>query len=271
MPEQNPLQFVGLSRLQVEGSGMKQNIPPVIAQLLFIAFDAVSAQAALCKAKAQMRRLPAHAQPHNIAHIAAAPDKMCIRDRLTIDHMDEEKRKNDQISFCLLYTSKRPVIGMVEMGSDPFRRYMKNKYLHALFASGSSPVMLADTADQEALRRDFASCDGLLLPGGADISPSLYGENAHTKCGKPNATRDLSEPFLLALALEQGKPVLGICRGCQLLNVALGGSLWQDISEMEDPHPGHMAFLRRARHVHNAVSYTHLDVYKRQADICPPE
>ena len=148
---------------------------------------------------------------------------------------------------------KRPVIGMVEMGSDPFRRYMKNKYLHALFASGSSPVMLADTADQEALRRDFASCDGLLLPGGADISPSLYGENAHTKCGKPNATRDLSEPFLLALALEQGKPVLGICRGCQLLNVALGGSLWQDISEMEDPHPGHMAFLRRARHVHNVT------------------
>ena len=149
--------------------------------------------------------------------------------------------------------SQSPVIGMVEMGRDPFRRYMKNKYLRALSAFGARPVLLPDTSDKEALSKAFASCDGLLLPGGADISPSLYGENVHPKCGSQSETRDLSEPFLLKLALEQGKPVLGICRGCQLLNVALGGRLWQDISEMEGAHHGHMAFLRRARHVHNVT------------------
>ena len=106
--------------------------------------------------------------------------------------------------------SQSPVIGMVEMGCDPFRRYMKNKYLRALSAFGARPVMLPDTSDKEALSKAFASCDGLLLPGGADISPSLYGENVHPKCGSQSETRDLSEPFLLSLALEQGKPVLGI-------------------------------------------------------------
>lgn len=148
---------------------------------------------------------------------------------------------------------KLPVVGMVEMGNDPFRRYMKNKYLKALTDSGAVPMMLPDTCEEAALRQAFEGCDGLLLPGGADINPALYGERPHAKCGKPNETRDIAEPFLLKLAMESGRPVLGICRGCQMINVALGGSLWQDIGEMEGKHPGHMAFLRRARHVHTVT------------------
>lgn len=148
---------------------------------------------------------------------------------------------------------EQPLIGMVEMGSGLFRRYMKSKYINALSSCGAQPVLLPDSCEEDALRNAFASCNGLLLPGGADINPSLYGETPHAKCGSPNAVRDTAEPYLLKLALEQGKPVLGICRGCQMLNVALGGSLWQDIGEMDGKHSEHMSFLRRGRHVHTVT------------------
>lgn len=81
--------------------------------------------------------------------------------------------------------------------------------------------------------RDYAlHLDGLVLQGGADVSPSAYGESVLHPDWAGDPVRDAYEMELLQAFLDLGKPVLAICRGCQLLNVALGGSLYQDIASM---------------------------------------
>lgn len=86
----------------------------------------------------------------------------------------------------------------------------------------------------------------LLLPGGDDIDPSRYGQSRHEKCGKSSALRDEAEWKLLDAFLPTGKPIFGICRGCQFLNVYLGGTLHQHIE-------GHSDFKSRARGCHNVT------------------
>ena len=81
-------------------------------------------------------------------------------------------------------------------------------------------------------------CDGFLFTGGPDINPFLFGEDTHLKCGNISAARDHLEFRLLSAAMDAGKPIFGICRGVQVLNVGLGGSLYQDIpSQTEREFP----------------------------------
>ena len=94
----------------------------------------------------------------------------------------------------------------------------------------------------------FELCDGLLLTGGQDIDPKLYGEQPIPACGKPCHTRDALEDALLSMALSTEKPVLGICRGIQLMNVALGGTLWQDIPSQVQGAAGHETGASGATH-----------------------
>jgi putative glutamine amidotransferase len=95
--------------------------------------------------------------------------------------------------------------------------------------------------------------DGLLLSGGEDVEPSLYGQPRSSKCGDPNLSRDRTEIALIESAREMRIPILAICRGVQVLNVALGGTLIQDIpSEIPNALP-HNEKDDRARRVH-AVS-----------------
>ncbi|MFH7423211.1 gamma-glutamyl-gamma-aminobutyrate hydrolase family protein, partial [Pseudomonas syringae pv. tagetis] len=75
--------------------------------------------------------------------------------------------------------------------------------------------------------------DGLILSGGQDVNPLLYGEEPTTKTGSPFLARDQSEQLLLKHVIDQGKPVLAICRGLQILNVAYGGTLYQDMSDIK--------------------------------------
>jgi len=87
--------------------------------------------------------------------------------------------------------------------------------------------------------------DGLLLAGGEDVDPACYGEPRHEKCGPVSPDRDKAELTLTRWAMDDGKPLLAICRGIQVLNVALGGSLYQDIqaqargADKHDWHPGY--------------------------------
>ncbi len=82
--------------------------------------------------------------------------------------------------------------------------------------------------DEQAMDA-MSRADGLFLIGGEDINPALYGEEKMDVCGGISEDRDLSEMALVKAALAQKKPIIGVCRGCQFLNVALGGTLWQDI------------------------------------------
>lgn len=90
--------------------------------------------------------------------------------------------------------------------------------------------------------QDALTCDGLLLPGGGDMDPKFYGQARIPACGEPNLLRDAAEPLLLRAFLAADKPVLGICRGIQVMNAVLGGDLYQDIKPFEHlPHNGHWA------------------------------
>ncbi len=125
---------------------------------------------------------------------------------------------------------KRPLIGAVPLWDhDKQSLWMLPGYFDGLLAAGAVPVMLPLTADPAALERLADLCDGFLLTGGQDVQPAVYGEEQLPLTGEVCRARDAMEAGLLALALRADKPVLGICRGIQFLNAALGGTLYQDL------------------------------------------
>ena len=108
-------------------------------------------------------------------------------------------------------------------------------YLSAVIAAGGIPVLLPLGMDEACLFQALDMADGLLLAGGVDVAPALFGEEPHPKLGEVDAERDAAELALARRALEIGMPLLAICRGIQVLNVAAGGTLYQDIpSELPD-------------------------------------
>ena len=124
----------------------------------------------------------------------------------------------------------KPIIAIVSLYDEKLESYwMLPGYAQGLEAAGAVPVILPLTTDQEALERYAQTFDGFLFPGGHDLDPALYGQNPTDQCGTVCRQRDSMERKLFPLALETGKPLLGICRGIQLFNVMLGGSLYQDI------------------------------------------
>jgi putative glutamine amidotransferase len=103
-------------------------------------------------------------------------------------------------------------------------------YPRAVEAAGGIPQLIHLTGDAEVLRALYERVDGLLLPGGDDIDPARYGETPHPLLGQTSRLHDEVDLTLFAWARADKKPVLGICRGLQLVNVALGGTLYQDIT-----------------------------------------
>ena len=123
-----------------------------------------------------------------------------------------------------------PLIG-ITAGNDPSHPdfyVLRWDYVRSVELNGGVPVVLAPSG--AALHPALLSrLDGLMLTGGLDIQPSLYGQGAHPAVTKTSAERDEFELKLLRVALEADLPVLAICRGQQVLNVALGGTLIQDL------------------------------------------
>ncbi len=102
-------------------------------------------------------------------------------------------------------------------------------YMSVLEAVGLAPVLLTPAHTPEARRALLDACAGLVLTGGEDVDPRRYGEDPIAQLGDVLPERDEAEAAALALALERELPVLGICRGCQVLNVYYGGTLFQDL------------------------------------------
>jgi putative glutamine amidotransferase len=109
---------------------------------------------------------------------------------------------------------------------------MSQRYILTLTAAGALPWMIPLVgSDEDTLRGIYAELDGVFLPGGADIDPASYGREPHPLCDKTDPARDAVELALARWALADDKPVLGVCRGLQLMNVAAGGTLYEDIAE----------------------------------------
>jgi putative glutamine amidotransferase len=102
-------------------------------------------------------------------------------------------------------------------------------YVEGVAGAGGAPVVLPPAGDERAAEAVIQSLDGLLLSGGSDLDPGYYGEEPVPELGVTLPERDAFEMALVGMALRRGMPVFGICRGMQVLNVALGGTLYQDL------------------------------------------
>lgn len=123
----------------------------------------------------------------------------------------------------------KPVIGIFgEIGEDLVCR-LKYLYAKAIEKAGGLPILLPYLEDEGTLDAFLSLCDGFLFSGGADIAPERYGAVRSPACGESFRFRDDLEFRALPLALRTQKPILAICRGTQLINAFLGGTLYQDL------------------------------------------
>jgi putative glutamine amidotransferase len=127
----------------------------------------------------------------------------------------------------------KPIIGISSMNDRTADGSvivgMRPSYVRAIVAAGGAPMLVPLTNDLEAVRALYERCDGILLPGGEDVDPAEYGEEPHPQLGEVDRQRDLVELNLARWCRADQKPLFGICRGIQVINVAFGGSLYQDI------------------------------------------
>ena len=144
---------------------------------------------------------------------------------------------------------KKPLIGItgnifIDAHDNMFpgihRAYTNNDYVKAIEKAGGIPIILPLILNEEDVEAQVEAMDGILLTGGYDVHPQFYGEEPMEKLGFVLQERDKHEIELIKSAMEMKKPIFGICRGIQILNVALGGSLYQDISYIDGSNIKHM-------------------------------
>lgn len=122
----------------------------------------------------------------------------------------------------------KPIIGISVNYKDGTSR-IADAYVQAVVLAGGTPLLVPVTDDEQTLAAAVRQLDGLVLSGGADIDPKYFGEEVMPECGAIDATRDTYDLRLIDYARRYQTPILGICRGMQILNVQMGGTLYQDI------------------------------------------
>ena len=162
------------------------------------------------------------------------------------------------------HETRRPIIGCTcsrKMTNDTPPAEFKGlptSYIDALVAAGGIPLLIPDGLSEADLEMVFSRIDGLLVPGGGDVDPSCYGEDMrHDSLRGINPSLDQLEFFMVRKAIAQQKPMLAICRGHQVFNVALGGTLWQDVSSQKGGETDHDLFRKYPRqHLAHEVTVT---------------
>src|SRR5690606_25698442 len=125
----------------------------------------------------------------------------------------------------------KPIIGLtasLELGRDAYDIELADS--EAILAADGLPIMLPHLMDEADIDEIAEHIDGLFLAGGYDIDPTLFGEEPHPNLGVIIPSRDAFELALTKKVLELKKPILGVCRGAQILNIAVGGDMYQDIT-----------------------------------------
>ena len=146
-----------------------------------------------------------------------------------------------------------PLIGVstsISVGKEPERAYVNTAYLRAIQDAGGIPVLLPPQLDAQALGALWERLDGLILTGGGDIDPGHFAEPRHATTDEVSPARDALEVSLVRKALDDDVPLFAICRGLQVVNVALGGSLYQDIKDQTGSPIEHSQRDRRDQPTH---------------------
>lgn len=161
---------------------------------------------------------------------------------------------------------KNPVIGITSAYVF-HNKFMQGSYVHhdyqkSIAANGGLPIILP-FVNEELVAEMVAQCDAILLSGGEDVDPYFYGQDPNQKLGSTIPLRDKVELKVIECALERNIPILAICRGIQILNVALGGTLIQDIPTQRKDSIQHSQVVDRSWDTH----WVHIEKESKLASI----
>ena len=137
---------------------------------------------------------------------------------------------------------QKPLVGISDNYGEEGWHNLKTEYVSALADAGALPVIVPFSLDADVLAATLSRLDALVLSGGGDLAPETFGGDFSPYAHKPNLPRDHYDIMLYRLALAQRLPVLGICRGLQVINVACGGDIYQDL-----PHEVNPAMTRHSQ------------------------
>ena len=138
-----------------------------------------------------------------------------------------------------------PVIGITSFRYENFEA-VNSEYSEAIVGAGATAFIVPYVHSEKEAAAIIDNLDGIVFIGGTDVPPGWYGEEILNETVQLDSLRDRSDSLLARAALASGKPVLGICRGSQLLNVMLGGTMYQDIPVQVPGGAAHTALLKAA-------------------------
>jgi putative glutamine amidotransferase len=145
---------------------------------------------------------------------------------------------------------KKPIIGVTAHVELDYKHSLASDYVKAIITANGLPVILPIWLDQD-VQQLVEMLDGIVITGGGDIDPTIFGEEPHPQLGTISPGRDSFEMALIQAFLKKNKPILGICRGMQILNLTIGGDMFQDIySQSEQPLLQHSQKANRTHRAH---------------------
>lgn len=140
----------------------------------------------------------------------------------------------------------KPIIGILANLTDlereaslSERAFVSNAYINAVIKAGGVPMIIPVNTQEEVIKKQIELIDGLILSGGVDVNPVLYNEEPSTEIEYYHPDIDKFDLIAIDIAIKLNKPILGICRGAQILNVSQGGSLYQDTTHIEGNYIKH--------------------------------
>ncbi|GKV56686.1 gamma-glutamyl-gamma-aminobutyrate hydrolase [Sporosarcina sp. NCCP-2222] len=158
----------------------------------------------------------------------------------------------------------KPLIGITTDLTEGPKQFLHDAYIRAIIQAGGVPLLVPAGVGQD-VKRIEESLDGLVLSGGDDVDPYLFGEEPHPQIGKVTPERDEMEMALARQFLSADKPILGICRGMQLLNIVCGGTVYQDLTAQHvEPLIQHKQQAAKS-HASHAVTLTKDSILHRLA------
>ena len=149
------------------------------------------------------------------------------------------------------------IVGNTLVSNTPLgemeRAYVNSTYVKGVLRAGGVPLVIPCFGDLDVIKRQAEICDAFLFSGGGDIDPSQYGEEPDSRLGEIDPAIDAFQLKMYAEVEKSGKPVLGICRGLQIMNTVRGGNLYQDINKQIPDSYQHLQSGKRSHSVHKAV------------------